>query len=430
MKTKCYLILFAIAFFAIFHACKEEDRFAISSSDSTPPSPPTEITYKAFPGAVRLYYKVPENVNVLSVDAEHITEAGRVLRFSASFFTDSLDVFGFVDEKEYTLKVYATNRAGVRSTMIDFPVTPLESALPKLERNIDVKRAVRSFLVDWENELNQVVNVYVDFKFRQQGVTRALTRVFTSSRSMERQAVMGLDLDDNEQVEVKLWIEDLYGNKTTVKDFGSLELLYDYELDKSIWAIPRAGEQKGGFTQVNAYHMEGRMEYLNDGIINAGEEINYIFTNMGNPWTIIIDLGAEYELTRIVTWQRRYAGVLMPDDDGVAPDPDSRVFDKGILYAGTQNVARYELYRFDEDTDSWEYLTTHTIPQPIGLTDLEIISTHNRWGDEAYIHPENPRFSKPTRWFAYRAMNSFDQNYSGTTAQNLSELTIYGRRVQ
>lgn len=425
MKAKYYIWLCIIALFAGFNACKEKDRYAISGEDATPPNPPIYLTYKPLPGGVRLYYEIPDNSNLLSIEAEHTTVVGRNLTFAASYFVDSLDVFGFVNEEIYHLQLYAVNRAGVRSTPVSIDVMPLESALPKVYENIQAKGATRSFFVEWENELTQTLNVMVDFKFKMKdGQNRSLTRVFTSREPIERRFVLDLDLDENETVNISLRVEDLYGNSTEVKQFGNINLLHDVELDKSKWVLPYSGTIMGSVTMVNGSYLEGKIEQVYDGVINSGEEINYMVSNRGNPWSVLIDLGDVYELTRIITWQRRFSGALEADDDGNIPD---RTFDKGILYGGS-NVGVYRMHRWDEETSSWELFSEHKIPTPVGLSDIDIIRIHNDKGDEAYIHPDEPRFSKPTRWFRYEAVSGFVNNYTNTNANSLSEISLYGRK--
>ena len=429
MKAKNNFFWLLAAFFIMFHACSEGERFSVTDKNSPAPNPPTFLGYEPLPGGVRIFFDIPDNVDLLSIDAEHTTEAGKKLWFSVSFYVDSLDVFGFVEEKPHNIRLYATNRAGNRSTPVELTVTPMESALPKIYENIDVKGAVRSLLVDWENEMQQPINVFVDFSFRMQGQTRSLTRVFTSNQLVERRPIYDMNIAEGEMVDVSLRIEDLYGNTTSAKSMGQIPLLFDQELDKSLWSFPPAGFVMGGSTMVNANIDEGRIAFLNDGLINDGEEVNYILTPPINPWNVFIDLGRKVELTRIITWQRRFGAALGTDMDGVEGfDPNERRFDRGILY-DIMNVGRYRMWRWDDETERWEELSVHRIPIPLGMTDIDVIRMHNERGDEAYIHPEDPRFSKPTRWFRYQALNGFTNNHGSTNANSLAEISLFGRYV-
>src|SRR3546814_4663848 len=85
--------------------------------------------------------------------------------FSASYFADSLEVYGFADTSEYTVQLYAVDRAGNRSEVVNVPVTPLEPAYTRVAESIVVKPGFSSFFLDWQNELEQNINVYVNFSY-------------------------------------------------------------------------------------------------------------------------------------------------------------------------------------------------------------------------------------------------------------------------
>ncbi len=422
MKTKYILYILTIAF---LFSCTEDGRFAISEGSNTPPDPPKLINYRPLPGGVMLFYEIPENEDMLTVDAELIAANGKRVWFSASYFVDSLAVYGFAEAKEYEFQLYATNRAGIRSIAVPVKVTPLESALPQVTANIKVKPAVRSFLLDWENELMQMLNVFVDFSYTRNGTTQSFTRVFSSGKPEERQFILDIDIDPNVPVHVKVWVEDLYGNKSEVMDKGQIFVIQDESLDdtKPGWSFPLPGTMMDGATMANGSNVEGRMHFLNDGVIDHANITNFIHTNSTTPWDIFIDLGDYYELTRIVTWQRRFHGPPSAGDPGLD--------NLGALYDNTENVGRYAMWRWDEETGKWEFLSEYKIPnlRAMGLGTLEIVMKHSRDGDQAYILPD-PGFTKPTRWFRYQALNCFATNYTGTAAQCLSEISFFGRKYK
>jgi hypothetical protein len=414
MKTKYYLLM--ATFLLGLCACEEKGRFALSSSDSVPPAAPVFRTYKPLAGGARLFYQIPSDEDVLSINAEFIAANGQTTRFSVSYYTDSLDVYGFADTVFYSLNLYATDRAGNKSQSVPVEVKPLESILPKVARSIVVKPAVGSFFIDWQNELMQSINVYVDFSFTMYGKQRSLTTVFSSNKDTERRFIMDLlALGENDPVDVKIRLEDLYGNKYPAIDIGRIFLLQDTELPKKGWLFPAPGTVMGGAVMADGNYREGRITYLNDGIIHTGDESNYIHTGQNAPWNIIIDLGDYYELSRIITFQRRFSGT-------------ADKYSKGCLYSG-ENVGVYNMFGWDEETETWDTISRHTIPVPSGLSDLEVIKYHNSGGDMAYMLPNEPGFTKPFRWFRYQALNSFDSNYTGTGATNISEITLYGRKA-
>ena len=104
------------------------------------------------------------------------------------------------------------------------------------------------------------------------------------------------------------------------------------------------------------------------------------------PWNVIIDLGADYKLSRIVTHQRHSGGI--------------NNVNRGQYYK-YENVGVYEMYVWDEDASEWIYVTEHMIPVPEGLSELEFVKKGEA-GDQAYMYPDDPQFTKPTRYFRYK----------------------------
>src|SRR5699024_982188 len=131
-------------------------------------------------------------------------------------------------------------------------------------------------------------------------------------------------------------------------------------------------------------------------------------------WNIFIDLGAKYEISRIVTHQRHSGGL-----DNVS---------RGQYYQ-SENVGIYNIYIWKEDSKEWEFITKHKISVPENLSELEIVQAGEA-GDMAYMYPDSPRYTKATRWIRYEAVKSFNGNYTLEDANCLSEITLYGKKVE
>jgi hypothetical protein len=123
----------------------------------------------------------------------------------------------------------------------------------------------------------------------------------------------------------------------------------------------------------------------------------------------MINLGDEYELSRVITHQRWSGG------GGI----------RGQYYRD-ENVGRYAMYIWDDAEERWDSIREHRIPVP-SLTEIELKQL-GLAGDMAYFYPDDPQFTKPTRWFRYEALGSFDGNYTGAGANCLSEITLYAKK--
>ena len=405
------------------NACEEEGRYE-PARKGNPPGQITNISYEPLYGGAKFFYTVPNDEDLLQVEAEYTNEKNKTFLFSASYFNDSLEVYGFSAVKPYTVRLYAVNRNGVRSKVTEQTVTPMEPAYLRVANSLIVIPGFSSLLVDWANELQQNVNVYLDFSYTQGGTPYAFTSVFASNLLKDRRSIDNLFLTRTEPLNVKIRIEDSYGNMTDPKEFTNIILLEDIKIPKDKWTLPNPNDSVGGIPMCFGEGREGRNRYVIDDIIDYQDNLNFMHTNSrgrtgrtsdGNmPWNFIIDLGDYYELSRIITTQRHSGGLAN--------------INRGQYYQ-SENVGVFRLYIWDEEKNGWsDYINQHSIPVPRGITELEFVRLGEA-GDMAYFYPDNPQYTKPTRWFRYEATKSFNGNYTLEDANCLSEITLYGRKA-
>jgi hypothetical protein len=426
-NTKQILIIVISLFLGLF-ACKEQDRFAIAYYDSEPPSPPIyNGRYIPLYGGARIFFEHPADRDLLSIDASYTGPQGQDVWFSVSYFRDSIDVYGLSDTLEHVIKLYAVDRAGNRSPIVPVPIVPLEPAVSRVASTISVKPGFGSFFIDWQNELKQNINVYAYFNYTQQGEYKEYTLIFTSNILSERWFIRDLDLTSQEPISLKIQVEDMYGNITDYIDQESFALLEDEVIPKDKWTMPENNESVhdsvGGVPMAFLDHNQGRAYYAIDGIIDIGQQ-NYTHTggnrgrtgfpeNGNAPWNIMINLGDEYELSRVVTHQRWSNG------DGI----------RGQYYRN-ENVGIYAMYIWDGAADGsegvWDSICQHQIFfPPVSEIELKQLGLA---GDMAYFYPDDPQFTKPTRWFRYEALKSFNGNYTATDCNSISEITLYAKK--
>ncbi|GHT52989.1 hypothetical protein AGMMS49982_14710 [Bacteroidia bacterium] len=421
--------LFMLFVVAGFYACQESDRLTIGSDDGLPPGPPTLVDTMLFNGGARIYYNIPSDKDLLSIDAEYTAANGEVRRFSVSYYTDSLDVLGMTEQT--VVRLYAMDRAGNKSTVVPIIIKPLESAVSQVFDSLDVKAGFDALVVSWKNLQQQPVNVFAKINYTQQGVAREVTSVFTSRNSVERQFIN--NLTGVNTVDVTVYVEDRFGNVSASRN-KQLALFQDVVIPKDNWTLPDPNDTIGGIPMAFGDLLEGKNRFVIDGKIDFGNSVNYMHTGHwqgrtgnrddGNQWNFIIDLGDTYELSRIVTHQ----GHHVTNNN----DPNLQ---RGEYYQG-YNVAIYDMYVWVGAGDprlqpwneaGWEFVSRHRIDTPTGVTTAQLVKLGHA-GDEAILYPDNPRFTPPTRWFRYEALNSFSGNYTEPYGSWLSEITLYGKK--
>ena len=433
------IILIAFFVTASFYACKEQDRFGISSDDKTVPGAPVIREVVPMYGGARIFYDVPSDEQLLQVVAEVQAKNGKTFRFSSSYFKDSLDVWGLGDTIPYTFNVYAETRAGVKSNFVPVTVKPLTSSIWHVKNSIVVRPGFGALCVDWKNELMQTVNIFIDLDFNLNGLRKEVGVVYSSNKDSVRQFVYDLP---NEPINVKVRVEDIYGNATDNIDLQGLVLLQDMRIPKrtedvEIWKLPRTNDSIDWIPMCFGDGFNGRLERVIDDLIDQRDGMsNYMhaaaigrtgISRDGNVWNLIIDLGGYWRLSRIITHQRW---------DMIDSDP------RRNLYRG-ENVGHFSLWILDEDetdgrewdiygekiTGTWVKLSEHFIPIPENLAGPEYPPVGLR-GDESYMYLDEPKYTKPVRWFRYEAQSGFlvanGIPYGNTDHNCLSEVTLYG----
>jgi hypothetical protein len=85
------------------------------------------------------------------------------------------------------------------------------------------------------------------------------------------------------------------------------------------------------------------------------------------------------------------------------------------------------MYVWNEDKLEWEFVSYHKIPVPKGtLSDIQWMQL-GRAGDIAYMYPDDPKYTRPARWFRYEAISNFDDNYTNRDARIVSEISLFAK---
>jgi len=397
MKDISLIFLFVMA---VLGACKEEDKFGISSKDKTIPGAPVVRKVEPLSGGARVFYDVPKDEQLLQVIAEVVAKNGKIFRFSSSYFKDSIDVWGLGDTVVHTFNIYAETRAGNKSQNVPVSVKPLTSGIWHVKESIEIRPGFGALCVDWKNDLMQTVNVFVDLEFNMNGERKQVGMVYSSNSDSVREQVLNLPY---EPIHVKIHVEDIYGNATDNIEQNSIMLLEDMKIPKrteteEIWKLPITNDSIDWIPMCYGNSYNGRIERVIDDIIDQRDGMsNYLHAGGvgrtglgkdGNTWNLIIDLGDYWRLSRIVTHQRW---------DRTDGNP------RGGLYQG-ENVGHFNLWILDEDlpgdrewdiygekiSGTWVKLSEHYIPIPTGLAGAEYPPIGLR-GDESYMYPSEPK---------------------------------------
>lgn len=415
--TVCFLI---VSLFQ-FNSCQDS-----LDGDSTPPGQVTDVVFTPQFGGGYFIYTAPADEDFLYTRAEYIIDTGVKISKTSSVYSDTLFIDGFGQRKEYEVNIFSVDRNNNHSAPMTMKVVPLEPTTMAVLETVKVLPGFSSLVVDWENEQEKNVTIFVNVKV---GSTEA-TKIYASNLAKDRFMIDGLTGDAHD---VTVFIKDTYDNQTDEKSFGEITPHIDGAISKKSWAFMRdqllygnrwnydsdpnpfdqvpydefAGTyRKDSMMNAPMSHVEGRIEKFWDNEYDYEPKLNLNYFNTGNvsyPFSYFIDMGREIQGSRFKIWQRDAWG---------------------MLYGG-ENVEIWEIWISDDKDpsdgvfDGWELVGRYRLVQPSNVIEAR---NEARNGHEYIFYPENPRFTKPFRYVRYKGIKQVGGGNSGCT----SEITIYG----
>lgn len=108
----------------IWYGCEEEGRIDQIDDSAPAPAQVTNVTVRNTPGGAVLKYTLPNDKNLLYVQAIYEIQPGVFHENKSSYFKDSLVLEGFGDVKEYEVKIYTVGKNGKQSEPLTQKVHP------------------------------------------------------------------------------------------------------------------------------------------------------------------------------------------------------------------------------------------------------------------------------------------------------------------
>lgn len=418
-------IMIGLVIYLLIGCKSKEDRY------TNIPQPLTNISFTPNNGGGYFLYTIPQDIDFLYAMAEYTLDNNTTVRKTSSVYSDTLFIEGLGTVKEYEVKLYSVNRTENKSQPVTVKITPLESNVNSVVQTLSAKAGFASIIIDWENPLQQKIDICVNIK---SGEQEAL-KIHSSTSPKDR---FSLDNLSYQPYELSVFIRDNYGNETKPIPLGEITPYQDGKLLKNSWSFLYDyllyGDKWDAGIDPNPINQQPQKEYLHlyvsDSLKNAPEvcqessiwkfwddeiddfdklNLNYFITCYSNfPFSYFIDLGRTVQASRLKIWQRAWR-------DG---NIDS-------YYAG-QNVKTFEIWISDDSNpadgifDGWEYVGRYTIVKPSDPVEAknEAISGHH-----FILYPDNPHFTKPFRYLRFKGINTFD---AGTTSGCSSEISLYG----
>jgi hypothetical protein len=399
MKKAVYFISLAFLFFS----CAEKQLEPINTSKGKP-APVEVIDIKPVAGGATIFFKIPQDEDVLSVKAVYTITNGKQLEAVTSFYGNSLTLEGYNDLAEHEALLYTVSRAQVLSDPVPANFTPLASPISKAVESASIASDFGGAYFSWRN--SDKVMLTVEMLSENEEGELQTARIVSSGLDSVRFNIRGY-----EPVPQKfgLIFRDNWDNVSEIilPEGGVITPRLESQLDRKLISIFKINNNylTG---DVNFINWEGRDEYMFDGDLQT-----YGHTNSGSlPVSITLDLGKPSRLSRIVFFQRYGAS--------------------GGQYYNWGNPRRIIMYGREEPPatgswDEWTELTDYTMIKPSGTNSDYLVCTDEdvqaaQIGHEASI----PMSSSPYRYIRFRFMTSWENR----PYVHPAEIVFYGEYAE
>jgi hypothetical protein len=385
---------------ALFASCGKKIENGPLCDDPTVPALVTNVQVENRAGLAKIMYTVPEDKNLLYVQAEYVGTNGKPAETKASYYSDSIIVNGFADTEEHEVKLYSVSKCGAKSEPVLVTVKPKEAPIFEVFRSLVIENFFGGFRITAANPTGDNIGIIVltQNKFKEYEVDNFKSIYLTAGEKDILAKVRGMDTVTQR---LGFYIQDRWGNNSDTL-FQDITPIYEAQLDKSkfkTWVLP------GDAPQVTN---GARLEYAWDNRL-GWPYVSFTDQTAGgpNPHMITFDLGVTAKLSLI--WIRPF------------PELNPQQF-----YFLT-TMKRFEVYGSTAPSSngaldaSWKLLNSYEVIKPSGTgygkdTDLDrtIAAAGFNW--------EIPLNAPKVRYLRIRCL----ENWAGGTAQNINEITVYG----
>ncbi|MDN5216077.1 DUF4959 domain-containing protein [Fulvivirgaceae bacterium BMA12] len=151
----------------VFSSCTE-DELAPYFNDGIAPPPVTEVAVKNLPGGAKISYKLPEDKDILLVEAKYKLDNGIAVFARSSVFNNFVVIEGLRKAQPQTVELTTVDKGGNKSTSQLVDIAPTTSPIDLLQQSFVLEPTFGGALIRFDNftgsrfEIQLVVRETVD----------------------------------------------------------------------------------------------------------------------------------------------------------------------------------------------------------------------------------------------------------------------------
>jgi len=381
--------------------CKEEPigQFPV---DNTAPRPVSGVVVNNIAGGAQISYQLPEEEDLLYVQAVYALPNGTTGRTKTSVFSNSMLIKGFAKSEKAVVQLVSVDRSRNESTPVRVDIEPLDSPIYEILDSLEVQESFGGFKLTWPNPLKEDIVLGVLKKNETTNELDYVENVYSSQAFVET-AIRGLD---SVQATFCFFIRDIYENSTDTLEM-SLKPYFEEEIPKSGFA----GLSLSSRFTLHSYGGKDISKLWNN-VTNVDDDVYYIQTGNEIMPYFTIDMGVKAKLSRFRLWQRvNYLFALH----------NPKMFE---WYGTNDPAAANDAETLGwEDFPAWIKLSSFESKRPSGGQEGDPVTAE----DEAYAKAgeefEFPLDAPAMRYLRFKLIST----WSGSSGLHIGELTFWGQ---
>jgi hypothetical protein len=284
---KNLIILFILV--SLFTSCGEMEKEPLDN-DTVAPSNVISHEITNLPGGALITYTLPDETDLLYVEAEYTLTNGEKYVSKSSIFINMISIEGFGDTLPHDVKLYVVDRSENRSEPLTITIQPEQPSVKTVKETVEMTADFGGVLFTWENPDNAPLAFFI-LAEDSTGVVSPIETVY-SAISDGKYALRGFDPSERKFGVV---VQDKWKNTSDTLE-QMITPLFEQKLDKKLYSslsLP-------GDANMNAW--EGKSAYAWDDDVTT---FNHSAAGTGWPQYFTIDLGVMARLSRVNILQRQ-----------------------------------------------------------------------------------------------------------------------------
>jgi len=294
--------------------CEEEKNTPIETGGEAP-GKVFNLRENPIAGGSEISYSLPDDKNLLYVEAELTTSEGKFLNFKASSYISSIVVTGLASVNPVEVSLYSVSKSGVRSEAQKITIHPLNPPFDEVFRSVSLSAMFGGIKMEFKNAEGSELALLLGY-YDEEGVFTDYDGYYTRSAADSVYIFRGLPAEEKT---FGVYVRDRWDNFSDTM-FVSLTPLFEEEIDKSKWKALYLDNDGPFYPVGHMYYTINRIENLWDGawsksfsdpymlqLPSAYLQFGFYENGKIDPKSLTFDMGETYRISRIrVNHYRRY----------------------------------------------------------------------------------------------------------------------------